>query len=223
MTRVPDRRDPPPPRDGPFVAAVFAAVVAALLWSAWRPRDVTVWFLETFPVLLALPLLGATRRRFPLSRLAYAAVALHAGVLLVGAKTTYAETPAGFWIKDLLGLERNPWDRVGHVAQGVFPAILAREVILRTTPLRPGGWLLFLVTSVCLAIAAAYELLEWAVAVLGPDEEGISFLAMQGDPWDTQWDMFLALCGAVAVQPLVARWHDREIARATGGLLHTES
>jgi len=190
--------------------------VAATLWSAWRPKDVTVWFLEAFPVLLALPILGATRRRFPLSRLAYVAVAFHAAVLLVGAKSTYAETPVGFWLRDLFGFERNPWDRVGHVAQGAFPAILAREVLLRTTPLRRGGWLFFLVTSVCLAIAAGYELLEWAVAVYGPGEEGIAFLATQGDPWDTQWDMFLALCGAVAAQLLLARLHDREIARATG-------
>ena len=194
---------------------IFALVVAATLWSAWRPKDVTVWYLEAFPVLLALPFLGATRRRFPLSRLAYVAVALHAGVLLVGAKSTYAETPVGFWIRDVFGLERNPWDRVGHVAQGAFPAILVREVLLRTTPLRRGGWLFFLVTCVCLAIAAAYELLEWAVAVHGPSEEGIAFLAMQGDPWDTQWDMLLALCGAVVSQLLFARLHDREIARAT--------
>ena len=136
-------------------------------------------------------------------------------MLLVGAKSTYAETPVGFWIRDVLGLERNPWDRVGHAAQGAFPAILVREVLLRTTPLRRGGWLFFLVTCVCLAIAAAYELLEWAVAVHGPSEEGIAFLAMQGDPWDTQWDMLLALCGAVASQLLLARLHDREIARAT--------
>ncbi|BDG04014.1 DUF2238 domain-containing protein [Anaeromyxobacter oryzae] len=193
-------------------AALLALVLAVLAWSGLAPKDRGTWLMEVAPVLLALPVLVATRRRFPLSPLLYVLVALHAAVLCIGGRYTYAEVPLGFWLRDALGLARNHYDRLGHVMQGFVPALVAREVLLRTSPLRPGRWLFTLCTSVALAISALYELVEWLAAVLlgqGAD----AFLGTQGDPWDTQWDMFMALCGAVAAQLLLARVQDRQLAR----------
>jgi putative membrane protein len=192
--------------------ALLLAVLAVLVWSGVGPRDRGTWVMEVAPVLLVLPVLAATARRFPLTPALYVLVAVHAAVLCVGGHWTYAEVPAGFWVKDALGLARNPYDRLGHFLQGFVPALVAREVLLRTSPLRPGRWLAVLVTSVALAISAAYELVEWLAAVLlgqGAD----AFLGTQGDPWDTQWDMFLALCGAILTQLLLARAQDRQLAR----------
>ena len=135
-------------------------------------------------------------------------------ILVLGGHYTYARVPLGFWLQDLFDFARNPYDRIGHLAQGFVPAILAREALLRATPLRPGAWLFFLVVCVCLAISSVYELLEWAVAI-AIGEASDSFLGTQGDPWDTQWDMFLALVGALAAQLLLARAHDRSIAEVT--------
>jgi putative membrane protein len=163
-------------------------------------------------VLLAAPILAATFRRFPLTRLAYVLIALHAVVLMVGGHYTYAEVPLGFWVRDALHLARNHYDRLGHFMQGFVPAILVREVLLRKTPLRRGGWLFFLTTSVCLAISAVYEFIEWWSAVLGGGAAD-AFLGTQGDVWDTQWDMFLCLVGALTAQIVLARLHDRELAR----------
>jgi putative membrane protein len=196
-----------------ILLAVFALVLA---WSGWAPRDRPTWLMEVAPALLALPVLAATRRRFPLTPLLYVLVALHAAVLCVGGKYTYAEVPAGFWVKDLLGLSRNPYDRLGHLFQGFVPALVAREVLLRTSPLRRGGWLFSLVTSVALAISALYELVEWLAAVL-LGQGAAAFLGTQGDPWDTQWDMFMALCGALLAQLLLARFQDRQLARLLPG------
>jgi putative membrane protein len=193
-------------------AVLLAAAVAVLLWSGIAPHERSTWAMEVAPVLVAFPLLWATRRRFPLTPLLYGLVALHAMVLCVGGRYTYAEVPAGFWVQGLLGLARNPYDRLGHLFQGFVPALLARELLLRRTPLRPGGWLLALVTSVALAVSALYELVEWLAAVLlgqGAD----AFLGTQGDPWDTQWDMFMALVGALAAQLLLSRLQDRQLAR----------
>jgi putative membrane protein len=193
-------------------AALLAAALAVLLWSGIAPRERSTWLMEVAPVLLAFPLLWATRRRFPLTPLLYGLVALHAMVLCVGGRYTYAEVPAGFWVQGLLGLSRNPYDRLGHLFQGFVPALLARELLLRRTPLRPGGWLFTLVTSVALAVSALYELVEWLAAVLlgqGAD----AFLGTQGDPWDTQWDMFMALVGALAAQLLLSRLQDRQLPR----------
>jgi putative membrane protein len=173
--------------------------------------------MEVAPVLLAIPVLYATRRRFALTPLVYVLIAVHALVLCVGGHYTYAEVPAGFWIRDLLGLERNHYDRVGHLMQGFVPALVAREVLLRTSPLRPGRWLAAVVTSMALAISALYELVEWLAAVLlgqGAD----AFLGTQGDPWDTQWDMFMALLGAILAQLLLARVQDRQLAARTAAL-----
>ncbi|MFY3743149.1 DUF2238 domain-containing protein [Anaeromyxobacter sp. Red801] len=197
-------------------AALLALVVAVLAWSGVGPKDRGTWLMEVAPVLLVVPVLIATRRRFPLTPLLYVLVALHAAVLCVGGHYTYAEVPAGFWVRDALGLARNHYDRLGHFMQGFVPALAARELLLRTSPLRPGRWLAALVTCVALAISAVYELVEWLAAVLlgqGAD----AFLGTQGDPWDTQWDMFLALVGAVAAQVLLSRVHDRAIARLGAG------
>lgn len=186
--------------------------IAGLLWSGIEPYDRATWLLEVAPVLIALPVLWLTRSRFPLTPLAYGLIALHAVILMVGGHYTYARVPLGEWVRDTFDLARNHYDRLGHVAQGFIPAIIAREILLRRTPLRPGAWLLTLVAATCLAISACYEFLEWWTALLvGGAAE--AFLATQGDVWDTQWDMFLALCGALAAQLLLARWHDRQLAR----------
>jgi len=154
----------------------------------------------------------ATARRFPLTPLTYRLVFVHALILMLGGHYTYAEVPLGDWVADALGLLRNPYDRVGHFAQGFVPAIVVREILIRRSPLRPGKWLAFLVVCVCLAISAAYELVEWWSALIG-GENADAFLGTQGDQWDTQWDMFMALVGAAAALALLGRYHDRQIAR----------
>ncbi len=143
--------------------------------------------------------------------LAYRLIFLHAAILMLGGHYTYAEVPLGFWVRDALGLSRNHYDRLGHLAQGFVPAILAREILLRKTPLKPGPWLFFLVTCVCLAISAFYEFVEWWAA-LASGEAASAFLGTQGDVWDTQWDMFLCLLGALAAQLTLSRVHDRQLA-----------
>jgi putative membrane protein len=186
-----------------------------LLLSGTGPFDRFTWLLEVAPILVAVPILVLTHRRFPLTRLAYRLLFLHAVILLVGGHYTYARVPAGFWMQELLGLARNPYDRVGHFAQGFVPAILAREVLRRKTPIPAGGWLFFLVTCVALAVSAGYELFEWwTAAATGTAAE--AFLGTQGDVWDTQWDMFLALLGALSAQVLLAPLHERQLARLAG-------
>ena len=187
-------------------------VLAVLLWSAIQPKDRFTWWLEVSPVLIALPLMIATARRFPLTPLLYAAVAVHMIILMVGGHYTYADMPLFNWLRDAFGLARNHYDRVGHLAQGFVPALAAREILLRKTPLKPGAWLFVLVTCVCLAVSAAYELIEWGVAEASGDE-AVAFLATQGDPWDTQKDMALALLGSVLAQLALARLQDRQLAR----------
>jgi len=182
-----------------------------LVWSGVAPHDRLTWVLEVSPILVGVPVLVLTWRSFPLTSLAYRLIFFHAGVLMLGGHYTYERVPLGFWLEGLLHLGRNNYDRVGHFVQGFVPAILAREVLLRRTRLQRDGWLLFLVTSVCLAISAGYELFEWGAALaLGQGAD--AFLATQGDPWDTRWDMFLALIGAIAAQLLLARVHDRQLA-----------
>ncbi|MCD7098563.1 DUF2238 domain-containing protein [Stenotrophomonas sp. MMGLT7] len=188
-------------------------VAAALLASGCIARDRLTWLMEVIWVIAALPLLAWRWQRFPLTRLLCWLLALHALVLIHGGTYTYAQTPAGFWLRDLLGTERNPWDRVGHLMQGFVPAILARELLLRCTPLRRGGWLVYLVLAACLSFSAFFELLEWWAALAwGADAD--AFLATQGDAWDTQWDMFLCLCGAIASLLLFSRLHDRQLGTA---------
>jgi putative membrane protein len=193
------------------LAPYSIALIALLALSAWRPYDLATWAMEVAPVFVVLPLLWATARRFPLTPLLYGLIFVHALVLMLGGHYTYARVPLGFWMQDVFHLARNPYDGIGHLAQGFIPAIAARELLLRHTKLERGGWLFMLVTAVCLAISAIYELIEWGAAVAigqGADE----FLGTQGDPWDTQKDMALAWIGAMVAQGLLGRWHDRQIA-----------
>lgn len=196
--------------------ALLVLTLVALAASAVKPFDWLTWVLETAPVWIALPLLLVTRKKFPLTSLLYVLIFLHALILILGAHYSYARVPAGFWVQDLFELQRNHYDRLGHIAQGFVPAILAREILIRNKVVERGGWLLLVVTSICLAFSAFYELIEWWAALLGGDG-ATEFLGTQGDVWDTQWDMFLALCGALASQGLLARWHDRQMARLAAG------
>lgn len=183
---------------------------AVFVWSAIKPHDYFTWFLEVFPVLIVLPLLIATYRKFPFTHLVYVLILLHAIILLVGGHYTYAEMPLFSWLRDYYSWDRNYYDRLGHVAQGFIPAIVTREILLRASPLRSGKWLFFLVVCVCLAASACYEFLEWWVA-LASGSDAVAFLATQGDIWDTQWDMFLALLGAISAQVLLAKLHDKQM------------
>ena len=192
--------------------ALLGATMIVLAVSAVSPESRVTWWLEAAPVIIGVPLLMATWPRFPLTAMLYRLLFLHAVILLVGAHYTYAKVPAGFWMQELFDLSRNHYDRLGHIAQGFVPAILAREILLRASRLRRGRWLFLVVTSVCLAFSAFYELIEWWAAVIG-GAEAEAFLATQGDVWDTQWDMALALAGALAAQLLLGRAHDRAIAQ----------
>jgi putative membrane protein len=187
----------------------LAALATAV--SGIAPFDRLTWWLEVAPVLLGLVILAATYRRFPLTSLVYWLLFAHALLLIVGGHYTYARVPVGFAVQELLELSRNPYDRFGHLAQGFVPAMLAREIFLRRSPLRRGGWLFLVVTSVCLAFSALFELFEWWIAVLAGDGS-VDYLALQGDPWDTQWDMLAALIGAVTAQLALSRPHDRALA-----------
>ena len=195
---------------------LLAAGAIALVLSGIAPARRGTWWLEIAPVLIAVPLLLLTARRFPLTPLAYRLIFIHALILMLGGHYTYARVPLGAWLQDWLDLSRNPYDRIGHFAQGFVPAIIARELLLRKTPLRPGGWLFTIVAAVCLAISACYEFIEWWSALIG-GASAEAFLGTQGDVWDTQWDMLLALVGALAAQISLARIHDRQLARIEQG------
>jgi len=187
------------------------ALVAALALSGWRPHDLPTWAMEVAPVALVMVLLWLTHRRFPLTPLLYALIFVHALVLMLGGHYTYARVPLGDWLRDAFALARNPYDGIGHFAQGFIPAIAARELLLRHTGLARGTWLAVVVVLACLGVSALYELVEWGAAVaLGQGAE--EFLGTQGDPWDTQKDMALAGVGAIAALALLSRWHDRQLA-----------
>lgn len=196
----------------PFTLLVL--LVAICLATGYDPPAGRLnWFLEVGPGLAGVAVLVAVHRRFPLSHLSYLCVFFHMLILIYGGIYTYAETPLGNWAQEAFNLSRNHYDRVGHLALGVFPAFITREVLLRQTPLRPGGWFTFIILSVILAVAAFWEILEWWVAVLAAPDVGHAFLGSQGDPWDAQWDMLLALVGATVSLALGSRIHDRSIAR----------
>jgi putative membrane protein len=189
------------------------ALVALLALSGAQPYDRTTWAHEVFPVVVALHVLWATHRRFPLTTLVYGCLFVHALVLMVGGAYTYARVPLGFQLADVLGLDRNPYDKIGHFFQGFVPALVAREILFRGQYVRGTKMLAFIVICVVLAISATYELIEWGAAIAlghGADE----FLGTQGDPWDTQSDMFFALIGALTALVLFSRIHDRQIQRA---------
>jgi putative membrane protein len=193
-------------------AAALGAVLAALIVSGIQPYDRATWWMEVAPVLIAAPILVVTHRRYPLTPLLYALIFVHALVLILGGAHTYARVPLGFWLQDLLALERNPYDRIGHFMQGVVPAMVAREILLRSKFVAGARMVGFLSVCVALAVSAVYELIEWGAAlVLGQGAE--EFLGTQGDAWDTQADMFMALVGAVSALLLLARLHDRQLSR----------
>lgn len=198
-----------------YPLVLLSVIGVGLALSGLAPYDRTTWWLEIFPILIGVPILVATGRRFPLTPLLYTLLAVHALILMVGGHYTYARVPLGFWVQDLFGFARNNYDRLGHFAQGFIPAILAREILLRTSPLRPGRWLFVLVTAVCLAFSACYEFIEWWTALAG-GENAEAFLGTQGDVWDTQWDMFLALIGAMTAQGVLSTVHDRALGKLPG-------
>jgi putative membrane protein len=192
----------------------MALFTAVLIWSGVRPFDRLTWVLEVVPALIAVPILAFTYRRFPLTHLVYALILLHAVVLMVGGHFSYAREPVFEWLKQVMHWPRNNYDKLGHFMQGFVPAMIAREVLLRRTPLKRGGWLFFLVVCVCGAISACYELLEWLTAVLGGGKSE-DFLATQGYVWDTQSDMLMAFIGAIVAQVTLARVQDRQLGHIT--------
>jgi putative membrane protein len=196
---------------GRLVLALGCAVLAALVISGIRPYDRLTWFLETAPIYVAAAVMAYSYRRFPLSDLLYVLIAIHALVLIAGGAWTYARVPLGFWIQDGLHLARNPYDKIGHFMQGFVPALVAREILLRRGYVAGRGMAAFLSACVACSVSLVYELIEWWSALAlgqGADE----FLGTQGDPWDTQSDMFFALIGATVAMTLVARLQDTRIA-----------
>jgi len=195
----------------------FLVLLAPVLaWSWINPHDRFTWWLESVPVVAGVPVIFAFQKKFPLSTLLLVLVWLHCVILVVGGHYTYALVPAGEWAKEWFGWTRNNYDKLGHFAQGFVPAILARELLVRTSPLKASRWLGFLVVSVCLAFSALYELLEWFAAVT-TGEAAEAFLGTQGDPWDTQTDMLTALIGAVVALVGLSRVHDRSMANVLAG------
>jgi putative membrane protein len=193
-------------------AVLLGVGLVALGLSGLAPYERGTWVLEIFPILIAVPILIVTARRFPLTPLVYRLIFLHALVLMLGGHYTYARVPLGVWMQDVFGFARNHYDRIGHFVQGFVPAVVTREILLRRSPLQRGGWLFFLVTCVCLAISAMYEFIEWGTAVLG-GQAADAFLGTQGDVWDTQWDMSLALIGALVAQLTLAQLHQQQVER----------
>ena len=199
-----------------YELALVGIVALVLVWSGIVPHDRFTWFLEVAPVLVGLPILVAIYRRFRFTSLAYTLIAIHAVILMVGGHYTYAEVPLGYWLQDWLAFSRNHYDRIGHLAQGFIPAIIVREILIRRSPLRRSRWLPFVVVSICLAFSALYELIEWWTAV-ATGEAAEAFLGTQGDVWDTQWDMMLALIGAIVALLMLSRLHDRELSGRSPG------
>ena len=185
--------------------------LVALAVSAIRPFDWLTWVLEVAPALMGLAVILFVYRRFRLTTFVYTLILIHSLILFLGAHYSYAKVPLGFWVQDLFDLSRNHYDRVGHFAQGFFPAIYAREIFLRLNVVRR-GWLFFIVTAVCLGISAFYEFTEWWAALIGGDSAE-AFLGTQGDQWDTQWDMFMCFTGSILSLLIFTRLHDRQLAR----------
>ncbi|MEQ1598796.1 MAG: DUF2238 domain-containing protein [Methylotenera sp.] len=200
-----------------FFGVLLLVFGSVFIWSAIRPHDYFTWFLEVFPAIVALPILFFSFQKFPLTPLLYVLILIHAIILMVGGHYTYAEVPLFNWLKDTFDLSRNYYDRVGHFVQGFVPAMIAREILLRKRVVKNGAWLFFIVCSICLGISACYEFIEWWVAV-GSGTAAEAFLGTQGDVWDTQWDMFLAMVGAITAQILLAKLHNRQLANLKSGL-----
>jgi putative membrane protein len=201
------------PQVQPFHWGLLAIFFAVLVWSGIQPFDRFTWFLEVVPALIALPILAFTYRRFPFTRLVYVLILLHACILMVGGHFTYAREPFFAWLARVFHWPRNNYDKLGHFAQGLVPAMVAREVFLRRTPLRCGGWLFFLVVCFCGALSASYELFEWLMAITSGSKAN-DFLGEQGYVWDTQTDMLMAFIGAIVAQLALSRVHDRQLRHA---------
>ncbi len=199
-----------------LLSGMSLILLAFLAWSGRQAYDGPTWLLEVLPVLIVLPLLWLTRRRFPLTALLYGLILLHGIVLIEGGQYTYARVPLGFQLQDWLGLSRNPYDRLGHFFQGLVPAMAAREILLRGGYVNGDRMRAFLIVCIALAISAVYELIEWLLAILF-GEGAVAFLGTQGDPWDAQGDMLFALIGALAALLALSRWHDRQLRTLAGG------
>lgn len=200
-----------------FKSLIWITVfLAVLIWSAIEPADRITWWMEVIPALLGFVILLMTRKRFPLTEMVYSLILIHAIILMVGGHYTYAEVPMGDWLRDLTGGDRNNYDKLGHFAQGFVPVMIAREIMIRNKVVAVRGWLAFLLVCVVLAVSAFYELIEWWAALLSA-EAADAFLGTQGYVWDTQSDMFWALCASILALLTLSRWHDRQI-RAIGGV-----
>ena len=198
-----------------FNFLLVTSVLAFALWSAIRPYTYLDWFEESFPVLIAVPLLIATAKKFPLTPMLYLLIALHCCVLLMGGHYSYALTPLGDWLRDILHTSRNPYDRLGHLFQGFVPAIAIRELLTRTSPLKPGRWMNAVIFFACMGISALYEILEYTVAITsGASAE--AFLGTQGDVWDTQNDMVSCGVGAILALLTAQKLHDRQLVKLLG-------
>lgn len=193
-----------------YHVTLLTSFIAFLVLSAIRPHDYFTWFLEVIPAIIGVTILVAVYRKFKFTNLVYSLIWIHALILIIGGHYTYAEVPLFNWLKEVLDLSRNHYDRIGHFAQGFIPAMVTREILLRTSPLKPGKWLSVIVVCICLAISASYELIEWGVAEL-TGSAADAFLGTQGDVWDTQWDMLLAFCGAISSLIGLSGLHDQQL------------
>ena len=193
-----------------FFLTLLIVFTLFFVWSAINPYDRATWWLEVLPTIIALPVLFFTYKKFPLTPLVYCLILVHALILLIGGHYTYAEVPLFSWLRDTFDWSRNYYDRLGHFAQGFIPAMIAREILYRKRVVK-AGWLFFIICSICLSISACYELVEWWVAVIAGGA-ATDFLGTQGDVWDTQWDMFIALIGAICAQLFLKSWHNQQLA-----------
>ncbi|MEJ2155257.1 MAG: DUF2238 domain-containing protein [Desulfobacteraceae bacterium] len=199
-----------------YPVALLLIVSVFCVWSGISPQDTRLtWILETFPFFIALPVMLFTYQRFPLTNLTYTLIAIHAVILMLGAHYSYAKVPLGFWMADWFGWTRNNYDKIGHFMQGFGPAIYVREIIIRTSPLKPGKWVGFFSVAVPLAFSALYEIIEWLASLSNPADTE-AFLGTQGYIWDTQTDMFLCLIGSVVALALLSRLHNKYLSEIRG-------
>jgi putative membrane protein len=196
-----------------FHLLLLIVVTCFWVWSGVEPHDTRLtWVLETLPVMIALPVILATYKRFPLTGMAYVLIAVHAVILMLGGHYSYAKVPLGFWMEDWFGWTRNNYDKIGHFMQGFGPAIYVREILARTSPLRRSSWLGFLSVCVAMAFSALYEIIEWVASLSNPADTE-AFLGTQGYVWDTQTDMFMCLIGATVAIIALSKLHDRFLDR----------
>jgi putative membrane protein len=193
-----------------YILILLLFMTLSILVSLPGAKDTMTWFFETVPVMIGIVIILCTYKKFTLTPLLAVLIAIHSAILCLGAHYTYAEVPMGFWIQDLFAWERNPYDRIGHLAQGFIPAILAREVLIRNRVIASKAWMFYIICAICLSFSAFYEIIEWWSAVLLGDSSQ-DFLGTQGDIWDAQWDMLLALIGCIVSLLTLSRWHDKQL------------